>query len=189
MKFYLIVIITLISMLILAIITFYTVMYIKHQRFANIKGDRPPEPSEPSEPEKNNPDNPIIPKQPYTLSSYKHTLDLSGFPLYVNKYTIICKFNSDYTVFIDMDIFDKNDKQLTTNSFHNNTWSSVENGYNIQFDPNLLNEVSKVNASLNNIIKYVNTDVPYIIVSGKINLIIPFPINISATQCSNINCV
>ena len=191
MKIYLIIIITLFTIIILPIIIFYIAMYIRNRRMNNIKGDRPPEPpkdnpNNPNNPK--NPDSPDKPKEPYIISAYKHSLDLTKF--FLNRYEIKCKFYNNYTLHIDMDVFDKKNNQIATNAFHNNTWVIVSDGYQIIFDPDLLNQVKNapVTCNLDNHIKYISGSPNKILVNGSVKVLLSVKLNEEIEQCPDINC-
>lgn len=206
MKIYLIIIITLFILIILPLIIFYIAMYIRNRRFSNIKGDRPPDPSvnpnpdnpnpvnpNPDNPNRDNPNpdkpNPDVPKEPYIISAYKHSLDLTSY--FLNRYEIKCKFYNNYTLHIDMDVFDKKGEQIATNAFYNNTWTVVSDGYQISFDPDLLNQVKNapVKCNLDNHIIYKSGSPNKIIVSGSVKLLLlSANLNEEIEQCSDINC-
>lgn len=148
----------------------------------NIKGCRPPEPL------KYNPNNPDKPKEPYIISSYKHSLDLTK--LFLNRYEIKCKFYNNYTLHIDMDVFDKKNNQIETNVFNNNTWVIVRDGYKINFDPKLLNKVkhSPAPCNLDNHIKYISGSPNKIVFSLSVKVLVSVKLYEEIEQCNDINC-
>ena len=54
------------------------------------------------------------------------------------------------------DVFDKKGEQIATNAFYNNKWTAVNDGYQINFDPDLLNQVKNapITCNLDNHIIY-----------------------------------
>jgi hypothetical protein len=190
MKIYLIIIITLFVLIILPIIILYIVLYIRNRKFNNIKGYRPPEPPKenPDKP-KTNPDSPETPVEPFIISAYKHTLDLTSY--FLNKYVITCKFYNDKILHIDMIVFDKKGNQIATNLFDKNSWDIVSDGYQINYDYNLLNEVRNapvVTCTLDPHIKYITGNPNKIFVKGTIKFGLQTTINEEIEQCDDINC-
>ena len=132
-------------------------MYIRNRRFNNIKGSRPPDPPESPETTKTGPNVPNVPVSPYPISAYKHNLNLTSYGL--NRYEIKCVFYNNYNLYIDMDVYDKNNSKIATNVFHNNTWKTENDGYTIIYDNNLLTQVKNapLPCSLDTHIKYITS--------------------------------
>ena len=174
----------------------------------NIKGDTPPDPSDPPGPApgpkpgpgptpapgpKPGPTpTPVPTPAPTPMSGYKHSLDLTGYGL--NRYEIKVTFYSNFILFIDMNVYNGNGKLIAINAFHNNTWKIVKDGYEIIYDPDLLEKINKtphnIKCTLDTHIIYKKGTPNIIIGSGsvKVPLLPEFKMMEKIEQCSNFNC-
>ena len=131
---------------------------------------------------------------PTPMSGYKYSLDLTGFPYDLNKYEIKVTFYSNFKLFIDMNVYNGKGKQIATNAFHNNTWKIVEDGYEISYDPDLLEKIGKtprgIKCTLNTGIIYVKGTPNKIIANGsiKVPLLPAFDFPTQIDECSNTDC-
>jgi hypothetical protein len=174
------IIITLLLLIILTIIIIYIVLYIRNIKYNNIKGDKP--------------STPIIPILPLPISGYKYSLNLTGFPINLNKYEIKVTFYSNFKLFIDMNVYNGKGELIAINAFHNNTWKIAEDGYDIIYDPDLLEKIGKtpngIKCILDPHIKYVKGTPNKIIASGSVEVPLLQPIGYSEEidECSNTDC-
>jgi hypothetical protein len=151
MNIYLIIIISILGFILFTLLIIRFIIYL-HNRNLNISGDRPPDFKDD--------------KKKNIVSTYEYVLDLSFI---FNKYNISFTFYTDHTIIISMFVYDSKNNLIATNLYNNNIWKTVSDGYEIEYDPNLIKDVQSGKCTLDNFVAY-NKD--YIVVTGRV----PVPI-------------